>query len=59
MGTRIVGVLNAAVAWSSDIGAASGQCVISVGPAPSNNRLKLPARGAAAAESRLRTRAAA
>lgn len=56
---RIAAASNAALAVTGDSGAAGGPCSISVGPAPSNNPLKLSARGRSVAESRLRTRAAA
>jgi hypothetical protein len=49
----------AAAIWPGGSGASGGQGNISVAPAPSNNRLKLIARGRSAADARLRTRAAA
>jgi hypothetical protein len=45
--------------WPGGSGASGGQGNISVAPAPSNNRLKLAARGRSVAESLRRTRAAA
>ncbi len=50
---------SAAAVRASSNGAAGGQSSISVAPAPSNNRLKLAARGRSGAESLRRTRAAA
>ncbi len=53
------GLLNEAVEVHSDNWAAGGLVGISVGPAPSNNRLKLAVRGRRTPESRSRSRTAA
>ncbi len=53
------GVPSAAAGRARGNGAAGGQSTISAAPAPSNNRLKLAARGRSVAESRQRSRAAA
>jgi len=56
MGSRAKGIiimggtLGAAVEVQGDCGAAGGRVGISVAPAPSNNRLKLAARGRSVAE---------
>ena len=55
----IKAILSAAAVRASGNGAAGGQSSISAAPAPSNNRLKLPARGRSVAEWWLRSRAAA
>ena len=59
LGDLVDGTLSPMALWCDDNGAMGSQSVISVEPAPSNNRLKLTARGRPGAEAPRRSRAAA